>query len=361
MKGGEKWEQGSDGCIFKPSVACKNDNTANPPNTVSKLILKDSIDEKVENFIAVHFPHVVKGKGVLIAEKRCEPEFKDTNLVVSAQNPSLKKNGEPCAKITSTTDTSLYTNFIYEEYDKSLFDAVYFESIDDTLKVLCRALNAAVALVPDDGPWIIGLDFHTGNILVKTENPPDKTDKKPYSSLADWGRTLIIENPHDFSSIQKGIKETFEALKKMKEVSDTFLSYAQGEKANYNQFGIVVRRALNSLLSAKETDPTNKINKNIVRANSIYGILRSCNQYTPLKEFKKTFTKNDGTQETKTLQDLSDEILNTTSQQDIVSTINKYFGANYIDLNAFFPKTTRGGKRKTKKALKKSKKRKTRR
>lgn len=338
QQGGEMWEQGADGCIFNPSVACKDDTVPNQENTVSKIIPKGSIDERVEEFIAQHFPHVVAGKGVLIAQKRCTPHFIPTNLV--KQKKISNNTDGPCYRVDSNNPEA-YTNFVYEKYDFPFSEISRSLSEEYTKRLLQRALNAGVALVPDDGPWVIGLDFHVANIFTKYG-----TVKEPYSSLADWGRTLIIENPHDFSSIQKGIQETFESLKKSKIVNDSFLSFLKG--ANYDQFGVVIRQALNNLRAAKSEDDTFKTNLNRLRVNSVYGLLRSCKKYTRMGYIP-------------IMDNLLSELLQTTSQQDIVSTINKYFGANYIDLNAFFPKTTRGGKRKTKKALKKSKKRKTRR
>ena len=112
QKGGLKWKQGADGCIFKPSVLCKGATHENPPNTISKVVPKGSIDEYVESVISSRFRNVVDGKGVLIASQRCTPEFSFVNDWESKTIQAAKKN-TPC-KTIDTKHPDLYTNFVIE-------------------------------------------------------------------------------------------------------------------------------------------------------------------------------------------------------------------------------------------------------
>jgi hypothetical protein len=362
QKGGLKWKQGADGCIFKPSVLCKGATHENPPNTISKVVPKGSIDEYVESVISSRFRNVVDGKGVLIASQRCTPEFSFVNDWESKTIQAAKKN-TPC-KTIDTKHPDLYTNFVIERYDTDFFSAVNPPAIGtappvqldllSTLKLLRRSLNAAVALVPDDGPWVIGLDFHIGNILVKL-------DAEPFSSLADWGRTLIIQDPNDLNSIRAGLlnaAEMFIDANLMPKVPDPipapykkldyirFTYYAGGPTHNYDQFGIEGRRAMDILLHRQQPHwrlVDFQLEIPLVRVNSIYGILRSAKKYSSLSQLPN-------------IDLLLVELQIATSQQDIIDTLNTYIQvpgiANYIDLPTFFPPATPGGFRKKKKTLK---------
>ncbi len=312
--GGLRWKQGSDACIFKPSVQCKGQGP-NPANTISKIIPKGSLDERVETVIQTHFPHVVAGKGVLIAQKRCTPEFSAQNENVDSNiEDSCKSPLPPCFR-TKFLSPENYTNFVVEEYDTSYHYESYSLSLSKKIKLLKRPINAAVAMVPDEGPWVIGLDFHANNIFVK-----DGAEK--IVSLADWGRMLVIENPNDLASVQKGLKECYDNLKKSDLVNNTFASYACNYDSygneilkEYNMFPIFVRRAFDRLLALPAGSAlTDDIH--IVRMQSVYGILKSCID-PPLSS-------------------LLSELTHTISQKEIIDTIQDYIPL-YINLNAFFP------------------------
>ncbi len=372
QKGGLKWKQGADGCIFKPSVLCKGATHENPPNTISKVVPKGSIDEYVESVISSRFRNVVEGKGVLIASQRCTPDFSPVNDWQSEPIEVAKKN-TPC-KTIDTNHPDLYTNFVIERYDTDFFSAVNPPAIGtappvqldllSTLKLLRRALNAAVALVPDDGPWVIGLDFHIGNILVEL-------DAEPFSSLADWGRTLIIENPNDLNSIRAGLRNAAEMFmdanlmpkppdpipapyKKLDYIRFTY--YAGGPTHNYPQFGIEGRTAMDTILHRQQPQLTLVdflVEIPLVRVNSIYGILRSAKKYSSLSQLRD-------------IDVLLAKLQLAISQQDIINTLNSYIQvpgiANYIDLPTLSPPVAApGGSRAKQRKTLKRRNRKTRR
>jgi hypothetical protein len=65
------------------------------------------------------------------------------------------------------------------------------------VRLMKQALQTAVDMVPDEGPWIVHADCHLGNVLLGGGQ----------AVLSDWGRTVIIENPADIGSVRKGVKE----------------------------------------------------------------------------------------------------------------------------------------------------------
>lgn len=63
-----------------------------------------------------------------------------------------------------------------------------------------NAMSAALAMVPDGGPWIIHTDLHTKNVLVS------RTEPGKYM-LHDWGRTIVIASPIEKSTVVAGVRE----------------------------------------------------------------------------------------------------------------------------------------------------------
>ena len=202
-----------------------------------------------------------------------------------------------------------------EEYDTSYYAASQSLSYPKKTQLLKRPVNAAVAMVPDAGPWVIGLDFHENNIFVK-----DGAEK--IVSLADWGRMLVIENPNDLDSVQKGLKESYDNLKKSNLVVNNFASYACSFDnygnvilEEYTMFPIFVRRAFDRLLALPAgSSLTDDIH--IVRMQSVYGILKSCMDPPPSS--------------------LLSALTGTKSQREIIDTI-LYHIPLYINLDTFFP------------------------
>lgn len=314
IKGGERWKQGADGCIFKPSVACQGDTTPNPPNTVSKIMKKDSVEERVQEFLQTHFPNVVAGKGVSIALKRCRPQYKPQNENMSK---TIEKSGDPkippCFRLKFLRPED-YTNFVLEEYDDDLKNAA---SAVDIIKYLRNALNAAVALVPDDGPWVLGYDFHPGNIFLK------KQGTEIISSLADWGRTIIIENPKNSQSIQAGIKQAIDDLRK-----DGWTIVRIKDYPNVFQFPNRIRSAYDNF-NANPLTPDGALNPNIhdIQLTTVYGIINSLRGTDAFKDYNVINWLNR----------LIVKLDKTEGQQGIINVINEFTRSDYIDLAKMFP------------------------
>ena len=347
QKGGVKWKQGSDGCIFNPSVACQSESgeiSFHKSNTISKIMPLGSIDEKVERFLQTHFPDLVAKKGVLVAQEHCTPFFLDTNLTF---NKNLNQSDPlyPCMKITEKSDPKNYTNFVIEQYDGEFAKIFKKSNITDILHGLRHALNAAVTLVPDNGPWVLGFDFHLGNIFVKKEG------KKINSSLADWGRTIIIENPNDPTSLRKGLYEGLQLLRNtgwqsmqllpsgrlVKIPLIQFEDYGKGYIQTHGelpQFPDSVRKAMDDVYKRPVINGVLNQNVHVIRLTTIIGIIK-CLAY--LQAFQTP-------RERSLLSTILGKLDSAESQADIAKSINEYITSTYytngyIDLTMFSPST----------------------
>lgn len=351
QQGGEMWKQGADGCIFYPHIQCQEDTLVAPDlrdkDKVSKILSLNSGDTVIEDIIKKRYPLVVQGKGVVIAEKMCTPQFDIQNNRASAKvmqnymkdynhyqllrthETYLTKpfNPSPCFKI-NTSKPFDYENHIYPLYDNTVSATIkkspYFSPADrgynkdECLKLIRRACNAAVALVSDGNYWVINTDSHFGNIYVKN-------DSEVYTSLADWGRSIRIP-PRRVINIILGLLGQFKT-DYIKVSNGAIAELTSTNLDHFLQFPYVTRSAIEWLLN-----PANKKNLeenlekklNQIRICTIYGILKVMDEFIRLP--KELFT------------DLEN---NVTSQQNIIDIVNMHIKVEgidkYIDLDAMFP------------------------
>lgn len=337
QRGGKMWDQGDDGCIFYPRVACVGEKLPLPedPAFVSKVVPAKSLDMDVEVFLRKYFLHVVNKKGVLVARNTCVPQFIAEDWL---QTPTLagklaaSKYGA-CHGLLSDKTPQNYQNLIYEKYDDTFFNAIqqepFVSSPSKCLALLRHALNAAVALVPDSGPWVLHIDLQVNNVFVKVA--------KRYSSLADWGRCCVIENPNDEASILKGLTILLDKLKTKITVKRKFIENYT-EYPELPQFPLVIRKAYDTLLKANAIDIDAR---NLIRLTTVYGVLNSL-----VDKLKKQETLKDTLQVTLVpiVQGILNELLDkdgrakVSSQQEIINKLNETIGKDYIDLATAFPK-----------------------
>ena len=206
LYGGVKWREGADTCIFKPMVTCGPHDPA--PGFVSRILnaADAATDVQVEEIIRNIFPDLVARRLVAVHTYACTPHYEDRDRAV---DPSFQPAaGKGCAKLGALTDANApnHVNLITPEMDGTLDS--YLRSPDTGRyaahwrNLLQGAIQAAVTMVPDDGPWIVHGDCHFNNVLCW--NHPERG--LPITALADWGRTLVIENPADLDSVKSGIR-----------------------------------------------------------------------------------------------------------------------------------------------------------
>lgn len=199
QKGGIRWKEGADTCVFKPSVACKEDPETYPsniPSYVSRIVKSSEPDVETETLLRTHHKDLIRRGFLASAQVICTPEFIDSNL-----SGSISPRG-PCSQFVSKNIGVLYSNLITAEYTDSFRNYLYTKrpSIQEAIILLRGAITAAIDLVPDAGPWIIHGDLHLGNVLIKKE-----PGYEPYTGLGDWGRAIVISDPKNIDSVYNGL------------------------------------------------------------------------------------------------------------------------------------------------------------
>lgn len=208
LRGGEIWKEGADTCVFKPAVHCEEE-VDRVPNAVSRIVHTNQAtrDLEVETLIREKFPALVEANLVTVHTKACAPDYmmKDLTFDRSFQ----PRDGHGCDKLgldrvdpgVVKTHTNMITPLRGETFYNFMKKNPAFRPAWKNL--ISGILQAAITMVPDDGPWIIHTDCHLNNILTipKGEGEP------PELSLSDWGRALIIQNPKDIESVRRGVRE----------------------------------------------------------------------------------------------------------------------------------------------------------
>jgi hypothetical protein len=207
MLGGEVWKEGADTCVFKPAVHCEGE-TERTPNAVSRIVKADQAtrDLEVETLIREKFPALVEAELVTVHTKACTPDY-------DAQDLQFDKKFQPeidhgCDKLNDLGGRGVYkthTNMITPLRGVTFYNFMKKNPAfhPGWKNLISGILQAAITLVPDDGPWVIHTDCHLNNILTI----PKGEAEAPILSLSDWGRALIIQNPKDIQSVRKGIRE----------------------------------------------------------------------------------------------------------------------------------------------------------
>jgi hypothetical protein len=221
-----RWKQGSDTCVFKPSVGCQDGAApGNLPGMISRVVEEGSIDVETESRLKESFPDLAKRGLITVYTQACTPAFSTTNL---NWGEMLSHSG--ACDLKSPHDT--YTNLITTEYTNDYYSFVRGKGLggikigpERGLELLRGALCAAVALVPDNGTWGIHGDLHLGNVLIKQDLDSKDRASQSYTSLADWGRSLTFDSTsmdsvftalHKYLHIQKyAWDDSFESFEDM--------------------------------------------------------------------------------------------------------------------------------------------------
>lgn len=227
-KGGAKWKEGADTCVFKPAVTCQGE--AGPRAGVSRIMRRELgvRDEFIERRIRETFPELVEAGRVAVHSVVCVPQY--TADDIGRAEGFVQKERGGCSKLGNLRVgvNRDHANFITAEFIGPVFK--YFDTerrgvqrLSQWRNVLLDALDAGCRMVPDAGPWIVHADCHFGNILYREEDGVIKT------ALSDWGRTLYIENPNDINSVREGIIEWLRPLvqnvNSLGEIRRLFLRY----------------------------------------------------------------------------------------------------------------------------------------
>lgn len=218
QRGRGRWRSGADTCVFSPPVKCADETTRRDPNQyVSRIVSKNSSDVQIEEILRTRFPGLLDYRLIAISEKACIPKY-DTDDV--RQNDDYIERGNGCKnlrikgdRINDLNSKPEHVNLITPKLVVNVSDFIHTTGLEkDTLKKIngiTHALIASILLVPDRGPWVVHQDLHFGNILI-AQATEDATINHTigentkiqeiikiqnyYSTIADWGRVMYIEN-----------------------------------------------------------------------------------------------------------------------------------------------------------------------
>jgi hypothetical protein len=200
MKAGAKWKEGADTCVFKPAVKCEGESDVR--SGISRIQPNEiAADERqVEEVLKARFPRLIEDGSITVSSHVCVPEFTDDDLKSMGDVQFMERNNSSRACARVTKDTPNLVNFITPEVNGVPYaeSPLQRESRETKYKAIRNILNAVVQLVPDMGPWVIHTDAHIRNILIKTDGT---------STLIDWGRSIVIQNPGNDAEITQAVNE----------------------------------------------------------------------------------------------------------------------------------------------------------
>lgn len=215
--GGRQEYSGADTCVYVPPVRCEGE-AEREPGAVSRILPTSQAaqDIAIEAYIRRQFPALVANGSVTVHTKRCVPAFADRDN----QLPSSATNKPGCQRVPYTVRGAVYAmntdgtypldangrkipefeNLLTPMRSGSFYPRFSRDTMPVSLFLLTDALSAAISLCPDTGPWVIHADLHLGNILYYTD-----ADQRIHTSLGDWGRTIVVEDPNNIESLTSGI------------------------------------------------------------------------------------------------------------------------------------------------------------
>lgn len=212
VRGGRLWKEGSDTCVFKPAVRCEGD-TERTPNAVSRVanVGESSRDVYVEERIRAAFPELVDAGLVTVHTKSCSPNYDADDL--KFDKSFQMGDGLGCEKLKNLVKPGVnkaHTNMVTPLRGESLYNFLHKNPAfkPSWRYIVSGIIQAAITMVPDNGPWILHTDCHLNNVLTI----PKGEFEAPELSLADWGRTIVIDNPNDITSIRKGVRDWAESV-----------------------------------------------------------------------------------------------------------------------------------------------------
>jgi len=316
VKGGAKWRSGADTCVFKPAVRCEGETERRPGVSRVLNVNTSKRDVEVETRIANEFPRLAETGKVTVYTNQCTPQYEEADIE-SAESFIERKGCTKLGNISPGINRN-HTNLITEEREGTV--AEYFKCSQENppkwRTVIADALRAAMTMVPDNGPWIIHADCHLGNVLYA-----QGWDKNIHSSLADWGRTLIIENPKNLESVRNGIREWITTWKKIDKATTSDRQIVEhmftlpGEEDEYKQHPRAIVYPVARLLhpSTTESSPDFANAMNVIRGWVPYVIIGQTLEYVPSQSFDHRIITHSR---------LSN-LLQTGSQADLIRAVNK--------------------------------------
>jgi hypothetical protein len=197
IKGGKVIASGGFGCIFKPSLKCKDGEQK--PDNISKLMsVKHANDEynKIQTFRHV-LQHIPNYQNYFLVEgfSICEPEklTKDDLVKFNTKCKTLKKRGVTSKNINKNLDKLASINMPYGGIDITKYMEIYQDG-KHIIHLNNSLINLLVeGIIPMNKLNCYHGDIKDGNILVNVENGIMN------GRLIDWG--LAFKHKYSKNSI----------------------------------------------------------------------------------------------------------------------------------------------------------------
>ena len=197
MLGGKLLGQGSYGCVFKPTLECKNKDIKGT-NKITKLLLKEHAEK--EEHLSAMIRRILHWKNYFaVSESICVP---------SSSVPKKEKDLDKCEVLEGKTlsDFRLLTmTYAGKELHNFPFDLHHFDFM-----AFVKHFIAAGAMLTIHG--IVHGDLHQGNILVDAHNVPRIIDfnlshQKDDAVILPRDHSLeYYQDPPDFTLVNAIVK-----------------------------------------------------------------------------------------------------------------------------------------------------------
>lgn len=218
-RGGVRIGQGTETCVYKPPIACK-DGRAIPPNTVSRII--KTSDELVKQTQVKEALKKIKAKWLpyfnLFVDS-CRPvNFKPEDLTVPCDNIKLNAGDVDVVNLFTTV----------QDHDILNSDGTYFKDQATTHEALKNLLHAVIEL-NSQPVQVFHRDAHYGNIAWMNEK----------LVLHDWGFAVVGDKQMlDSLSISDSATNQFNILN----TSDP-VTFAQDRKyrKGFAKYNIIIK------------------------------------------------------------------------------------------------------------------------
>ena len=224
LRGGVFLADGADTCVVAPHIPCPGFVPTPGALYVSRLVAPGSQDLATETDLKRMYP-VVAGFGMIaVHETSCPLTAAERAAADPAAFPVGGAGGGGCARAQAREAANpagpAHINMITKRYLGTMYQlngaglpgftpgtAAQTRALR---QVLASSLVAALALTPEPEmpggqhtPWIIHTDLHMRNLGVQLAIGGNRPIV--FGSLADFGRTLRIDNINDPASIRAGI------------------------------------------------------------------------------------------------------------------------------------------------------------
>jgi hypothetical protein len=189
----EKIGVGKYGCVYAPSMPCKNssgENVSAIPNTIGKLMTHEDAQVEAKNWDLIkNIPNIEKY--VATYYETCKPtelsmeQIKTKMYLCDADRVKKELAKEQIAENEPNLDILIYENAGYDNLDKQIIQNITYPFFYGFMNFLAKFKNIMDGVRELNNRGIIHGDIKMGNIQVKNDT----------YKLIDFGRAFRLDDP----------------------------------------------------------------------------------------------------------------------------------------------------------------------